>query len=206
MTLKTLPSLMRGWQLETYTGIGGLNLRHDIKVPMISTPHDILVKVEASSVNPLDVMMTKGYGKAVLGKCFLSNMSSSITSNQDLVLGRDFSGKIIDVGMEAAKNHQIGDEVWGATFPSSQGSHAEFVTASSMSLSKKPKNLSHIQAASIPFIGLTAWSAMMISAGLSPEKQNRNTQFKVLVLGASGGVGSFAVQLLKALNYRVSVS
>ena len=68
---------------------------------------------------------------------------------------------------------------------------------------KKPKNLKHVEASAIPFTGLTAWSSMMVSAGLSSEKLNRNANFKILVIGASGGVGTFAVQLLKALNYSV---
>lgn len=195
MTLRSLPSLMRGWQLESLSGIGALNFREDIDVPILTTPNDVLVKVEASSVNPLDVMMTKGYGNSVL-----SNLRSK---NNDLILGRDFSGTVMDVGMTASNEYRIGDEVWGATFPSSQGSHADFVTASTFTIAKKPKNLSHVQASAIPFTGLTAWSSMMVSAGLSSEKLNRNAKYKILVIGASGGVGTFAVQLLKSLNYSV---
>merc|ERR1712223_526153 len=195
MTLRSLPSLMRGWQLESLSGIGALNFREDIDVPILTTPNDVLVKVEASSVNPLDVMMTKGYGNSVL-----SNLRSK---NNDLILGRDFSGTVMDVGMTASNEYRIGDEVWGATFPSSQGSHADFVTASTFTIAKKPKNLKHIQASAIPFTGLTAWSSMMVSAGLSSENLNRNTKYKILVIGASGGVGTFAVQLLKSLNYSV---
>jgi len=185
MTLRSLPSLMRGWQLESLSGIGALNFREDIDVPILTTPNDVLVKVEASSVNPLDVMMTKGYGNSVL-----SNLRSK---NNDLILGRDFSGTVMDVGMTASNEYRIGDEVWGATFPSSQGSHADFVTASTFTIAKKPKNLSHVQASAIPFTGLTAWSSMMVSAGLSSEKLNRNAKYKILVIGASGGVGTFAV-------------
>ena len=67
MTLRSLPSLMRGWQLESLSGIGALNFREDIDVPILTTPNDVLVKVEASSVNPLDVMMTKGwFGRQLL--------------------------------------------------------------------------------------------------------------------------------------------
>ena len=61
MTLRSLPSLMRGWHLESLSRIGALNFREDIDVPILTTPDDVLVKVEASSVNPLDVMMTKGW-------------------------------------------------------------------------------------------------------------------------------------------------
>ncbi len=187
---------MRGWSLESFSGIGSLKLRADLSTPIISTPHDVLVKVEASSVNPLDVMMTKGYGQNVLSHLRASDRCNGI------ILGRDFSGIVVDKGMSVS-GFQVGDSVWGATFPSSQGSHSEFVSASSLTLTHKPDNLSHLQAASIPFTALTAWSALMVSAGLSSEKQNKNTKFKILVIGASGGVGTFAVQLLKALNYSV---
>jgi len=197
MNLRSLPSLMRGWQLESLSGIGAMNFREDLNVPILSTPNDVLVKVEASSVNPLDVMMTKGYGNSVLSNLRSDNIDQGIT------LGRDFSGVIVDVGMTASNEYKIGDEVWGATFPSSQGSHADFVTASTLTIAKKPKSLKHTEASSIPFIGLTAWSSLMLSAGLSSEKLNRNAKFKILIIGASGGVGTFAVQLLKALNYSV---
>ena len=65
----------------------------------------------------------------------------------------------------------------------------------------KPKNLSHLQAASLPYVGLTAWSALSLTAqlGLSDSVKSKN----VLVIGASGGVGTFAVQLLKIWNCKV---
>ena len=76
--------------------------------------------------------------------------------------------------------------------------------ASSSSISSKPKNLTFLQAASIPYVGLTAWSALAISGGLDLDWKTNHFQQKILVFGASGGVGTFAVQLLKACNYRVS--
>ena len=127
-SLKSLPSLMRGWQLESLSGIGALNFKQDIDVPILTTPSDVLVKVEASSVNPLDVMMSKGYGDSML-----SNLRSN---NDGIILGRDFSGVVADVGMTASSEYKIGDQVWGATFPSSQGSHADFVTASTFTIAK----------------------------------------------------------------------
>lgn len=81
-------------------------------MPILTTPSDVLVKVEASSVNPLDVMMSKGYGDSML-----SNLRSN---NDGIILGRDFSGVVADVGMTASSEYKIGDQVWGATFPSSQ--------------------------------------------------------------------------------------
>ena len=81
MTLRSLPSLMRGWQLESLSGIGALNFREDIDVPILTTPNDVLVKVEASSVNPLDVMMTKGwFGRQFLWKYELCDISTVYVS------------------------------------------------------------------------------------------------------------------------------
>ena len=78
MNLRSLPSLMRGWQLESLSGIGAMNFREDLNVPILSTPNDVLVKVEASSVNPLDVMMTKGYGNSVLSNLRSDNIGKYI--------------------------------------------------------------------------------------------------------------------------------
>ena len=199
-TLRQPLSHMKGWQLESFVGTSGLIFQENLKIPVITTTNDVLIKVEASSVNPLDVMMAKGYGRTILSG--LRNNMCDIAKNDKIILGRDFSGIVVDAGMN--NDFQIGDEVYGATYPSSQGCHAEYVIASSISISQKPKNLSHIQASSIPYAGLTAWSALAISGGLNLDWKTNHFQQKILVIGASGGVGTFAVQLLKACNYRVS--
>jgi len=193
-------SHMKGWNLESYVGISGLSLQENLKVPVLTSSNDILIKVEASSVNPLDVMMSKGYGKNVLSG--LRNVfGHEHIDNNAIILGRDFSGTVIDSGME--NHYKIGDEVYGATYPSSQGCHAEYVSASAFCISPKPKNLSHLQAASIPYVGLTAWAALTMTAGLNLDWKTNHSKQKILVFGASGGVGTFAVQLLKACNYSV---
>ena len=190
---------MKGWHLDSYIGISGLSLQENLKVPVLTSSNDILIKVEASSVNPLDVMMSKGYGKNVLSG--LRNAFGHEHSD-NIILGRDFSGTVIDSGME--NHYKIGDEVYGATYPSSQGCHAEYVSASAFCISPKPKNLNHLQAASIPYVGLTAWAALTMTAGLNLDWKTNHSKQKILVFGASGGVGTFAVQLLKACNYSVS--
>ena len=62
-----------------------------------------------------------------------------------------------------------------------------------------------MQAASIPYVGLTAWAALTMTAGLNLDWKTNHSKQKILVFGASGGVGTFAVQLLKACNYSVSI-
>lgn len=192
-----IPSKMKAWRLTNYTGIQALKLDENVATPKISSPGDILIKVEASSVNNLDVMMTKGYGRNFFGLA----RSNSGESGLPVTLGRDFSGTVVDVGMSASEKFSPGDQVWGAVTPAGHGSHAQYVLASNVTTAVKPKSLSHCEAASFPYIAQTAWSALSLTAGLSDY--NNNAKFKVLVIGASGGVGTFAVQLLKVWNYSV---
>merc|ERR1719322_1942196 len=125
-------------------------------------------------------MMSNGYGKELLGK---ARQMIHTCETFPLILGRDFSGEVVDVGMDVS-DYEVGDEVFGALFPSSQGSLANFVSASKYSIYHKPKSLSHHQAASLPYAGLTAWSALSLTAqlGLSDSQKSKS----VLVIGASG--------------------
>ena len=104
------------------------------------------------------------------------------------VLGRDFSGSVVAVG-GAVTRVGVGDEVWGAIFPSQEGSHQEFCLAQESSVSLKPESLSHLEAASVPYAALTAWSALARS-GVRPGS-------RAVVVGGAGGVGLLASQLLE---------
>ncbi|OAD57257.1 Reticulon-4-interacting protein 1, mitochondrial [Eufriesea mexicana] len=190
---------MQAWQIHSYGGLEELKLS-TIRIPVIARPTDILVKVEASSVNPIDIAMTRGYGAVILN---LKRKARNITSGQydelelPLTLGRDFSGIIVSKGHSVGEKLNLGDKVWGVVPVEQQGCHAGYV-------SPRPTNLSYIESASILYAGLTAWSALWITGALcyktslSMRRSNR-----VLVLGGSGGVGTLAIQLLKAWNMHV---
>ena len=125
-----VPSRMKAWQLTNFDGVKNLAMR-DTNVPTITSPKTVLVKVKAASLNPLDIMMAKGYGKEILGR--LRTIAGVNYECFPLVLGRDFSGEVVDVGMDVME-YAPGDEVWGALFPTSQGSLAEYVAASEYSV------------------------------------------------------------------------
>jgi NADPH:quinone reductase-like Zn-dependent oxidoreductase len=128
-----VPSKMKAWCLSSFNGVENLTME-EISVPTIRTPKDVLIKVNAASLNPLDMMMSSGYGEQMLSK---ARALSNFCDNNDcfpLVLGRDFSGEVVDVGMNVTE-FSSGDEVWGAVFPSSQGALAEYVSASEYSVS-----------------------------------------------------------------------
>ncbi|XP_055391281.1 reticulon-4-interacting protein 1, mitochondrial isoform X3 [Bubalus kerabau] len=117
-----------------------------------------------------------------------------------LTLGRDVSGVVMECGLDV-RYFKPGDEVWAAVPPWKQGTLSEFVVVSGNEVSHKPRSLTHTQAASLPYVALTAWSAINKVGGLN----DRNcTGKRVLILGASGGVGTFAIQVMKAWDAHVT--
>jgi NADPH:quinone reductase-like Zn-dependent oxidoreductase len=134
---------------------------------------EVLVRVRAASVNPIDWKYRRGF----------------VEKQLPAVLGNDVSGT---VEVSRAEGFAEGDEVFGLA---ASGGYAEFATASSAVIAKKPAGISHEQAAAIPVAGLTAWQALFDRAGLESGQT-------ALVAGAAGGVGHFAVQLAKFAGAR----
>lgn len=101
---------MSMWYLNEYEGLDSLTLTRNARIPTVKSPTDILVEVHAASVNPIDVLMTQGYGSKVIN--ILRNQSNPLVHNSEfpLTLGRDFSGVIVEIG-KAVKNYKVGDEV-----------------------------------------------------------------------------------------------
>ncbi|XP_043277624.1 reticulon-4-interacting protein 1, mitochondrial [Venturia canescens] len=194
----------RAWQIHSYGGLEDLKLSN-VRIPVISKPNEVLVKIDASSVNPIDVAMARGYGSTIFN--FMrktKNLNLEPEIEFPLTLGRDFSGTIVSKGHGVGDRIKLGDEVWGVVPIDRQGCHANYVTVDSCLVNPRPQNISSVEAASILYAGLTAWSALWITGGLCykiaiPARINR----RVLVLGGSGGVGTLAIQLLKAWNSHV---
>ena len=130
-----IPSKMKAWYLTDFNGVENL-IMSDMCSPTMNSPKDVMIKVNAASLNPLDVMMSNGYGKELLGKINQLIDAYDKIDQFPLVLGRDFSGEVVDVGMDVTE-YVPGDEVFGALFPSSQGSLAEYVSASEYSVCSK---------------------------------------------------------------------
>ncbi|TYL53033.1 NADP-dependent oxidoreductase [Agromyces mariniharenae] len=136
---------------------------------------EVLVRVVAAGVNPIDVKTRAGRG-----------VSAAIGS-YPAVLGNDFAG-VVEAVPYAAHPLQPGDRVYGmGRVPRTGGSYAEFVTVSSMSLAPKPASLGFVEAAGVPLAALTAWGAV-IDVARAHDRQ------RILIHAAAGGVGHFAVQ------------
>ena len=140
--------------------------------------NEVLIRVRAASVNPIDWKIRDGYGKQMFNH------------QMPLILGWDVAGTIEAVGPEVDK-FKLGDPVYGYTSLLRDGAYAEFAIAKPAEIALKPASLDFVQAAAIPIAALTPWQAMFDTASLQENQ-------KVLIHAASGGVGSIAVQLAKA--------
>jgi len=157
----------------------------------VARPGQILVRVVAASLNRLDGRRREGYGRAVfrvLG-----------ASDSPLVLGRDLSGVVTAVG-PGVRRFRVGDAVWAAPDSLGQGTHAAYIAVKAEEAAPKPASLGHEEAAALPYVALTVWAAFVRRAGLNAETAAGR---RVLVHGGAGGIGSFAIQLLKAWGAEV---
>ncbi|XP_036006994.1 reticulon-4-interacting protein 1 homolog, mitochondrial isoform X1 [Fundulus heteroclitus] len=195
-------TVMPAWVIDKYGNNDVLRFTNNASFPVINYPNEVIVKVFAAGLNPLDVSMRGGYGSATLAmkRDPLNIMQSG--NEFPLVLGRDVSGVVMECGLDV-KYFRERDEVWAAIPPWKQGSLAEFVVLSANEISHKPKSMSHTEAAAIPYVATTAWSALVNTGGLSKDNCANK---RVLILGGSGGVGTFAIQMLKAWGAHVTVT
>ena len=157
----------------------------DVEKP---TPADdeVLVKVVAASVNPLDWHYMRG-------SPYFMRLGIGLGAPNDTSLGVDFAGTVEAIGRNV-KRFKPGDEVFGGT----SGAFAEYVTVrEDRALALKPANMTFEQSASVPIAGITALQALRDKGKIAPGK-------KVLINGASGGVGTFAVQIAKSFGAEVT--
>lgn len=189
--LVELPRVQRVARLVSREGSAGLRVEEAPLPQMLQG--QVMVRVRAASVNPLDCLMARGYGGEVLGGlgCVLASSRGLRTPPAlPAVLGRDFSGEVVARG-PGVGGPPLGTEVWGVAPPGSPGSHQQYLAVDPAHLAPKPKLLSHVQAASIPYAGLTAWAAIGTFGWVQ-----QGQAAKVVVLGAGGGVGDLATQIL----------
>ena len=138
---------------------------------------EVLVRVEAASVNPVDWKIREGYLREML------------PHQLPLILGWDVSGVVAETGPGVTR-FKVGDEVFSRPDLLRDGTYAEYVVIRETEVAFKPKSVDHLHAAAIPLAGITAWRSLIESAGVAPDQ-------RILIHGAAGGVGSYAVQLAK---------
>jgi NADPH:quinone reductase-like Zn-dependent oxidoreductase len=166
---------MKAVQIHTFGGREVLEL-NNIDIPE-AKQGEVLIKIHAASVNPVDWKIRQGYLQPLLNHAL------------PLTLGWDVSGEVVAVG-GGVMHLKVGDEVYSRPNIANNGSYAEYMTASAEEVALKPKNLTWQEAAGVPLAGLTAWQGLYELAKLEAGEQ-------VLIHGGSGAVGQFAIQLAK---------
>jgi NADPH:quinone reductase-like Zn-dependent oxidoreductase len=181
----TPPRTMRAAVIDALGPADRLHLA-DVPLP-VRVSDEIVVRVAAAGVNPIDAKTRAGRGT-----------SAAITGFPQ-VLGLDFSG-IVESVPYTGHPLQPGDAVYGmGRFPRGSGSYAEYLTVSSLSVTPKPATLSHIEAAAVPLAALTAWG-MVVDLAKAHQGQ------RVLVHAGAGGVGHFAVQFARFFGAHVTAT
>lgn len=173
-------------QAVVQDGYGPVEVLHLARVPRpVPGDHEVLLRVHAAGLD-------RGTWHLMAGKPYLLRLVFGIRRPRQPVLGRDVAGTVVAVG-SAVTRFAVGDDVYGVA----PGSFAEYAVAREDKLSRKPVNLTFEEAAVVPISALTAQQALC-AVGRVESGQ------KVLVTGASGGVGSYAVQLAKACGAEVT--
>jgi len=200
-----LPSKMKAAFINKYSTTNDVVCVVDnvISTPTITKPTHVLVKICAASVNPLDFKVRQGKMKLVMPRKF------------PLVLGNDYSGIVVQIGSDV-NLFNIGDEVvCRMSDVNPGGAFAQYIVEEERFLARKPKSLTHAEAASLALVGVTSWQVLhraklpeLIAAATSQnnagsESSSANsakTKVKCLITAGAGGFGSCAVQMAKALG------
>lgn len=174
---------MKAFIVEKY-GKNGLRAAH-VPEPTIG-PRDVLVRVSAASINPLDKMVRNGEFKLLL------------KYKTPFVLGHDVAGVVTRVGAEV-RDYKVGDEIYARPRDLRIGAFAEYIAIDQDDLALKPNSLTMEEAASVPLVALAAWQSLVELAQVKPGQ-------KVLVHAGAGGLGSTVVQLAKHLGVYVATT
>lgn len=173
---------MKAAIIERYGDFNQLTIQ-EIPDPVART-NEVLIRIKACSVNPVDWKIRSGALRYVY------------PIKLPAILGFDFSGVVEAVG-QGVKTFQIGDEVYSCSNKKEGQAYAQLIAVTEASLSLKPKNMDFKQAASVPLAAMTALQALRDKGGVK-------SNYRVLILGASGGVGMFAVQIAKLLGAQIT--
>ncbi|KDN96257.1 hypothetical protein EI16_08235 [Hydrogenovibrio marinus] len=159
----------------------------EISLPTPTPTHrDILVKVKAVSINPVDTKVRKRH-------------AAQSNDMEPKVLGWDAAGTVVAIGDEVT-HFQIGDDVWYAGEITRQGSNAEYQLVDERLVSLKPESLNFAEAAAMPLTTLTAWELLVDRLQVKPDDHKG-----LLIIGAAGGVGSVMVQLARTISQKIIV-
>jgi NADPH:quinone reductase-like Zn-dependent oxidoreductase len=171
----------------TLLNFGGVENLMETEIPLpVLTEGEVLIRVVAFSINPVDIKTRKGKGVAL-----------QLKETGPMILGWDFSGKVYETGRDGSI-FKKGDDVFGmVNFPGPGKTYAEYIAANESHLAVKPANITHAEAAGASLAALTAWQILK-------NKMKIKKGDRLLIHSAAGGVGHYAVQMAKHLGAYVA--
>lgn len=175
---------MKAARIHAYGASSEIRIE-DAPLPTLNDD-DVLIRVVATSVNPVDWKIRKGY------------LKSFIPYEMPLTMGWDVSGVVEKTGPAVTK-FKPGDAVYSRPDIRRNGAYAEYVAVRESEIAFKPTTISHVEAASLPLVSITAWESLFTAASLSKGQ-------RVLIHAGAGGVGSIAVQLARAKGAHVTAT
>lgn len=175
---------MKAARIHAYGASSEIRIE-DAPLPTLNDD-DVLIRVVATSVNPVDWKIRKGY------------LKSFIPYELPLIMGWDVSGVVEKTG-PAVTRFKPGDAVYSRPDIVRNGAYAEYVAVREAEIAFKPATISHVEAASLPLVSITAWESLFTTAGLAAGQ-------RVLIHAGAGGVGSIAVQLARAKGAHVTAT
>lgn len=181
---RDMETTMRAITLERYGDKAGVRAG-EVPDPDVGA-NDVLVRIRAASINPLDRMIRDGEMKTIL------------PYKVPFVLGNDLAGVVVEVGT-AVTRFAVGDEVFSRPDKNRIGTFAELIAVHQDDVAMKPATLTMEEAASLPLVALTSWQVLVERAHIQPGQ-------KVLVHAGSGGLGTIAIQLAKQLGAHVATT
>lgn len=175
---------MKAARIHAYGASSEIRIE-DAPLPTLNDD-DLLIRVVATSVNPVDWKIRKGY------------LKDFIPYEMPLIMGLDVSGIVEKTG-PAVTRFKVGDAVYSRPDTRRNGAYAEYIAVRESEVVAKPTTVSHVEAASLPLVSITAWEALFTTANLSAGQ-------RVLIHAGAGGVGSIAVQLAHAKGAHVTAT
>jgi NADPH:quinone reductase-like Zn-dependent oxidoreductase len=184
----SIPTMMTAAQQNGYGEARDvITLEHNVPVPRRLSSNQILVRVHAAAINPIDWKLLNG------------NLSLIIRFSFPHIPGKDVAGVVVDVG-SSVKHLKVGDKIYG-NLHSDEGTYAEYVRGNESQFALKPSNLTMVEAAAVPLACETSYQVLFIKA--SPRVGPGS---KVFVCGGASATGWYALQLAKAAGAHVATT
>ncbi|KAL5237856.1 hypothetical protein ACI65C_005266 [Semiaphis heraclei] len=195
---------MKAASATSYNGTESITLLEDVVTPKITESNQVMIMVRAAAIDPMDILVASGYGSFIRKFLIKHTLNKSMHREFPIVLGRDCSGVVIDLGSEVRRDININDEVWVSLPPWSPcGTLCETIVVPDTYVGHKPRSLTHEQAATLPFSGSLAWLAVFQTANLNPLTA---VDKKIIIYCGDTGTGSIIVQLCCYLKADVTVA